>query len=195
LKRVFKIVGEATDGIEVVEMAGKLKPDIVLMDIGMPKMNGLKATKAILNKYNDIKVLVLSAYNDEEFLDEFLKCGAKGYILKNNSSGEIISAIEKVMQGHIYIDPEISQIVFNKVISQIEKKETMNAVHLTEREKEVLVLVADGKLNKEIADCLEISIKTVIAHRENIKEKLGLHSVALLTRYAIEMGYVELNKN
>lgn len=200
-KNDFKVVGEAVDGIEVIEMADTLQPDIVLMDISMPKMNGLKAAKAILNKQPDIKILVLSAFDDEEYITEFLHCGAKGYILKNNSSKEIIDAIEKILCGHIYIDTEISRLMFSKIMSQIENKvssqhkENNHHCDLTEREIEVLVLVADGRLNKEIADELNISIKTVIAHREHIKEKLGIHSTACLIKYAIEKGLIKVNMN
>ncbi|HEY9188717.1 MAG TPA: response regulator transcription factor [Bacteroidota bacterium] len=191
----YKIIGEAVDGVEAVELCHKLNPDIVIMDINMPKMNGLQATKKISVDCPDSKIIILSAYNEEEYVSEFLHSGAKGYLLKYGSIKEIISAIEKVMAGDIYIDNSITKQIYQKATGFNHEEKFVNERCLTKREKEILILVADGKLNKEIADCLDISIKTVIAHRENIKEKLGLRSVAELTRYAIKMGYIDLKKN
>lgn len=196
-KKDFKVIGEAVDGVEVIEMAGKLRPDIVIMDIGLPKLNGLKATKAILAKYPDIKILVLSAYDDEEYVNEFIKSGASGYLLKNNSSKEVIIAIEKILNGNIYIDSLLTQIILCQAVENIKSGNDNSAGNkkLTSREKQILSLVAEGKLNKEIADLLNISIKTVIVHREHIKAKLGITSVAKLTQYAIEKGYINIERN
>jgi DNA-binding NarL/FixJ family response regulator len=188
----YIIVGEAADGLEVIEKAGELLPDIILMDISMPKMNGIKATKNILKNNPDIKILVLSGHDDEEYIEEFIKSGAKGYILKNTSSKELMKAIDKIKEGSFYFDPEISVAIYEKIVSIKENKKNKDNSTLTEREIEILILIAEGFTNKQISDKLKISIKTVIAHRENIREKVKVHTTAELTKYAIKKGYIKV---
>lgn len=185
-----EVVGEAGDGEEAVAMAASLKPDVVLMDIGMPRMNGIEATRKIRADHPEIKVLILSMHDDEEYVAPLMQAGASGYVLKRSAASELKTALRAVQQGHTILHPEVARLAFHQEGAG-EKAEDYDG--LTNREIEVLKLVANGLTNQQIADKLIISIKTVQAHRANIMEKLQLHDAVQLTRYAIRKGLITLD--
>ena len=194
----LEVVGEAGDGVEAVEMAAKLKPDVVLMDIGLPKMNGIEATKAILERLPETRVLVLSMHDSEEYVRTIMSAGAAGYVLKRSASRELVSAIRAVQAGHTVLNPTLSKAVFagaegTHVVIDGELPRLPTPGGLTERELEVLRLIAEGYTNQQIADKLTISIKTVQAHRGNIMEKLDLHDAVELTKFALRNRLIDLN--
>lgn len=183
----IEIVGEAADGVEAVEKVRSLKPDIVLLDIGMPRMNGIEATRQITKEVPETRVLILTMHEDEEYIFPIFQAGASGYVLKRTAMSELVSAIRAVFQGHTILHPVVAQRVIDEP-----REETDNYDGLTERELEVLTLIADGLTNQKIADQLFISVKTVQAHRANIMEKLDLHDRVDLTKYAIRKGLISL---
>ncbi len=187
----LEVIGEAEDGREAVKVALQLKPDLMLMDLSMPKLNGIEAIKEIKRQMPDIKILVLTVYKTEEYVLASLQAGANGYILKEANHAEFLMAIKNVLMGKNYLSPEIS----GKVIEGYLKGKQDNTPHtvwdtLTSREREILKLVGEGYKNREIADDLCISLKTVEKHRENLMKKLNLHTASALTSYAIEKGLV-----
>lgn len=187
------VVGEASDGKEAIEKIEKLKPDIVLMDIAMPGLGGLEATIEIRKRNPDVKILVLTQYDDREYISRFLKAGVSGYLLKKAVGSELISAIRAVSRGELYLYPSIASEVVAGYLNK--GKETLMEdpyERLTDREKEVLKLIAEGYTHKEIADMLNISVKTAIAHQTNISEKLGIHARAGLIKFAIQKGIVKV---
>jgi len=178
------IVGEAGNGEEALRMAKERKPDIVLMDINMPVMNGIEAAEKFAELLPDIKLLMLTMHDSREYITKVLKAGAKGYILKDVSSSEMLIAIRAVHQGKTYYSSGVTDILVN----ESSKKE----VPLTDREKTILQLLAEGNSNKHVARELDISVRTVETHRRNIKRKLEVKTSAGLVKYAIENGIVEL---
>lgn len=187
----LEVVGEAEDGREAVRIALELKPDLLLMDLSMPRMNGIEAIKEIKKQHPEIKIIVLTVYKTEEYVLASLQAGADGYILKEASHTEFLLAIKNVLMGKPYLSPEIS----GKVIEGYLKGQRDHASFtvwdtLTSREREILKLVGEGYKNREIADDLCISLKTVGKHRENLMKKLDLHTASALTSYAIEKGLV-----
>ncbi|MBL7161702.1 MAG: response regulator transcription factor [Anaerolineales bacterium] len=188
----LKVVGEAGDGRAAIEMTRKLQPDIVLMDVAMPLLNGLEATAQIKQSHPNSKVLILSMYDYESYIRQALAAGAAGYILKDACSQELIDAIHCVHQGEAVLSPAITRLVIEDYLrwGEIRPAETSN--DLTGREREVLQLIAEGYTNKEIADILCIAIKTVQAHRANLMEKLDLHSKGDLIKYAIRKKIIEI---
>lgn len=187
----LEVVGEAEDGREAVRTALEFKPDLMLMDLSMPRMNGIEAIKEIKKQHPEIKILVLTVYKTEEYVLASLQAGADGYILKEASRAEFLLAIKNVLMGKHYLSPEIS----GKVIEGYLKGKQENVPvtvwdTLTSREREILKLVGEGYKNREIADDLCISMKTVEKHRENLMKKLDLHTASALTAYAIEKGLV-----
>jgi DNA-binding NarL/FixJ family response regulator len=186
-KRI-EIVGEAATGGEALKKAEKLIPDVILMDISMPDMDGMKATKKILEINPEINILALSAYKDEEYVAEVINSGAKGYLLKDVSFDELGRAIELVNEGNLYFCKGVSDTILTRLNNS---KSSKKIADLTEREVDVLKLIAEGLINKQIADKLFISTKTVINHREHIMSKLNIHSAAGLTKFAIESGVVK----
>lgn len=189
----IEIVGEASNGLEAISRAEKLRPDIILMDIAMPELGGIEATLEIKKRMPDIKILILTQYDDKEYVSRLLKAGVSGYILKHAVGTDLISAIRAVAKGESYIYSSIA----SKVISGYLGKGDALAVEdtyekLTDREKQVLKLIAEGHSHKEIANLLNISVKTVIAHQTNISEKLDLHSRASLIKFAISKGIIKL---
>lgn len=184
------VVGMANDGCQALQVAEELKPDVILMDVSMPVMNGFEAAEKFRDEQPDIKVLILSMHDDREYIVKLIKCGAAGYVLKDVSSSELITAIETVFSGGSYFSSGASQALF----SQFEQEQAIAKPQqepLTGREKDVLKLVAEGNSNKEVARELDISVRTVETHRQNIKNKLDIHTAAGLTRYAIDNGLVE----
>lgn len=186
----IEIVGEADNGTEAVRLTGKLKPHLVVMDIGMPDLNGIDATRTILETVPDARVLGLSVHNDRRFVMGMLGAGAKGYLLKNCAGEELVRAIRDVMSGRVYVCSQVSGVVVEDYVRKVQGTGAPSLHALTEREREVVRLLALGQRNKQIAGSLGLSDKTVEAHRQHIMEKLRLHSIADLTRFAIREGLV-----
>lgn len=185
------VVGEAEDGRGAVALTAKLKPDVVLMDIAMPLLNGLEATRQIKRDYPDVRVLVLTMHDNEEYVRQVLAAGALGYVLKYAAASELISAIRTVYRGESVLSPAITRLVIEDYLRWADIKPTEND-KLTPREREVLQLIAEGYTNKEIGEILKISIKTVKAHRSNLMNKLDLHDRGELIRYAIQKKIIEI---
>jgi DNA-binding NarL/FixJ family response regulator len=187
----LEVVGEAEDGMEAIRCIDKYNPDLVLLDISMPKMDGIAVLKDVKKRHPETKVLVLTMYKKEEYVLEVFNSGAEGYCLKSSSYDELLMGVRAILSGKQFISPEISGKVLEGYIEgqkTIKQKSSWDTI--TQREKEVLKLVGEGYQNKEIADYLCISVKTVEKHRANIMEKLDLHSASALTAYAIEKGLV-----
>jgi DNA-binding NarL/FixJ family response regulator len=187
----IKVVAEAGDGIEAIRHVEKHKPDLVLLDLAMPKMSGLSALKDIKNRYPETKILALTFHSSEEYILEAFESGADGYCLKKESHAELLAAIKNILSGKSFISPAISSKVLEGYLEgrkKIKRKTSLET--LTQREKEVLKLVGEGYSSIEIGDILCISSKTVDKHRSNIMNKVNLHSAAALTAYAIEKGLV-----
>jgi DNA-binding NarL/FixJ family response regulator len=187
----FEIVGEAKDGREAIGCVEKFKPDLILTDLSMPRMNGMEAIKEIKRQSPETKVLVLTVHKAEEYILATFRAGANGYLLKDSTHAELVMAVKKVLSGKQYISPEISEKVIEGYLEgkKILKSRTSWET-LTQREREILKLIAEGYKNKEIAEDLCISPKTVEKHRANLMEKLDLHSIQALTAFAIEKGLV-----
>ncbi len=186
-----EVVGEAADGREAIARAEELNPDVILMDIAMPGLGGLEATIEIKKRSSDVKVLVLSQYDDKEYVSRFLKANVSGYILKRAVGGELITAIRAVARGEHYLHSAIASRVIDGFIGKtLEVSDPYDL--LTDREKQVLKLLAEGNTHKEIATTLSISVKTAVAHHTNICEKLDLHTKAELVKFAIQKGIIRL---
>jgi two-component system response regulator NreC len=187
----FEIVGEAGDGREAIRYVEKYKPDLILTDLSMPRMNGMEAIREIKRESPETKVLVLTVHRAEEYILATFRAGADGYLLKDSTHSELIMAVKKVLSGTHYISPEISEKVIE---GYLEGKKSLKSrtswETLTQREREILKLIAEGYRNKAIAEDLCISVKTVEKHRANLMEKLDLHSIQALTAFAIEKGLV-----
>ena len=187
----FEVVGEAEDGREVIRNIEECNPDLILMDLSMPRMNGMEAIKEVKKLLPDTKILVLTIHKTEEYILPVLKAGADGYVLKNDTQEELMTAIKSVLEGKSYLSPGVSQKVIEGYVEGSKTVKTKSSWDtLTQREREVLKLIAEGYKNREIADDLCISIKTVVKHRANLMEKLDLHNVSALTTFAIEKGLV-----
>jgi DNA-binding NarL/FixJ family response regulator len=187
----MKVVGEAADGREAVRKAVVLAPDVVVMDVSMPRMNGLEATARILKENQRVRVLALTMHNSEEYVYSLLKAGARGYLLKESAAAELVEAIRAVQGGGTYLHPSISVKVVNEYLKRPHPGTRPGRDDvLTAREREVLQLIAEGNTNKEIAGQLMLSVKTIENHRTRIMDKLEIHNVAGLTRYAISRGMV-----
>jgi two-component system, NarL family, response regulator NreC len=180
----LEVVGEAANGREAIELAGKLKPDIVLMDVAMPELNGIEATRRMVEANSRLKILVLSMHKEAVYVREILRAGARGYILKDAIDSELLNAVRSVAKGDGYISPAVSGALLNDY-----RKDVTNPLDLlSNREREVLQLISEGKTNKEIAVRLNLSVYTVDSHRGKIMEKLNLHSTGELVRFAIKNG-------
>ena len=183
----FEIVGEAENGVQAVECIENLRPDLVLMDISMPRMDGLEAIRRIREYSPNTKILVLTVHKNEEYILATLQAGADGYALKYVSHSELVSAIKTVLRGEPYLSPAVSQVVLGGYLEGKKAHRPKSSMDsLTPREREILRLIAAGYKNKEIADRLYISVKTAETHRANLMKKLDLHSAAALTAFAIE---------
>jgi DNA-binding NarL/FixJ family response regulator len=189
----IEVVGEASDGIEAIERAHKICPDVVLMDIGMPKLGGLEATVEIRKSDPNVKIIVLTQYDDREYISRFLKAGVSGYMLKKAVGSDLLNAIRAVHRGECYLFSSIASEVVDGYLGK-HKKDAVEDLYekLTDREKQVLKLIAEGHSHKEIASLLFISTKTVIAHQTNISEKLSLHTRTALVKFAISKGIIKL---
>jgi len=183
----LKVIGEAEDGREAVRLALELKPDIILLDVGMPVLNGLEATRQICKDNPNARVIILSSYNDDEYIEELTGAGAIGYLLKQTATKDLIAGIHEAHQGHACFSPSISRRMLESCRRAfISGKPVQKAgSELTVRESQVLQLIADGHTNKAMAEQLSISVKTVEKHRQQLMERLRIHDIAGLTRYAI----------
>lgn len=188
----MEVVGQGEDGRTVVELAKKLNPDVVIMDISMPELNGIEATRQILANAPDIKVIALSMYSDKRYISEMLSAGASGYLLKHCALDELELAIQTVLARKTYISPDIAGEVVQDYVQHLSATQPSQPVSLTAKEREVLQLIAEGKSTKEIASTLHVSIPTIDTHRQHIMEKLQLFTVAELTKFAIRQGYTSL---
>jgi len=189
----IEVVGEAQDGRKAVAMVKNLRPDVVLMDIAMPQLNGLEATRQVLKAVPATKVLMLSAHSDDAYVKNATESGAVGFLLKQTSAHDVCRAIREVQKGKTFFSPSISrrQDRINPLAPDRSGALKKKAVHLTSREMEILQLIAEGKANKETASELGIGMKTVEKHREHLMQKLDIHDTAGLTRYAISAGIIE----
>ncbi len=183
----MEIVGEASNGREAVALAEKLLPDLVVMDVSMPELNGIEATRRIAAAVPHARVLALSMHKDSVYVREILKAGARGYLLKDSIDRDLLTAVRAVAKGDGYLSPGVSDAVLNEY-----RRQVANPIDLlSSREREVLQMIAEGKTNKEIAGILNLSVYTVEAHRGNIMEKLNLHSINDLVRFAVRNGLVD----
>jgi two-component system response regulator NreC len=183
----MEIVGEAGNGRQAVELAGELKPDVVVMDVSMPELNGIEATRRISSSLPRTRVLALSMYKDSVYVREILRAGARGFLLKDAVDRDLLAAVRAVAAGEGYLHPAVSEAV----LSDYRRHVTDPLDLLSSREREVLQMIAEGKTNKDIAAALNLSVYTVDAHRGRIMEKLNLHSVGELVRFAVRKGLID----
>lgn len=188
----LEIIGEAGDGLEAIRRVNELEPDMVLLDLTMPRMNGMDAIREIKKNHPETRVLVLTVHKTEEYVLASLRAGADGYVLKDSTRAELVMAIHTVLSGKPYLSPGISQRVIQGYLDGKRGDQTRPVLEtLTQRQREILKLIAEDYRNKEIADYLCISLKTVEKHRDNLMKKLDLHTAAALTAFAIEHGLIE----
>jgi DNA-binding NarL/FixJ family response regulator len=183
----FEVVGQAGDGLTAIKMVQNLSPHVVVMDIGMPELNGIETTRIIRKDYPSVKVIGLSMHSNDKYVREMFRAGASGYLLKNSPFEELIKAVRTVVGGLTYVSPSIGDLVIQNFIGKPEDEKSAYSV-LSQREREVLQQFAEGKTTKQVAMCLHISPKTVEAHRLNLMGKLGIDNIAQLTKYAIQEG-------
>ncbi len=189
----MEVVAEAEEGRTTVRLACELLPDVVVMDVSMPDLNGMEATRQILAELPNVKVIALSMHSDNLFVSEMLKSGASGYLLKDCAFEELARAIHVVVDGKTYLSPAISGVVVDEYLHHLTKTESPGSKVLTDREREVLQLIAEGNSTKQVALKLHISVKTVETHRRQIMSKLNIHTIAELTKYAIRQGLTSLD--
>ena len=191
----IEVIGEASNGREALDFLAELEPDVVLMDISMPGLNGIEATRQIQQRHPGVKVVVLSMHANEEYVFQVLQAGASGYVLKQSDSLEVLSAIRAAVVGGSFLSPPISRTVIDDYLRRAQARgRGSDDELLTSREREVLQLLAEGKSNRDIADELSISIKTVETHRANMMTKLGLSSKTELVKYALRKGWAMLDE-
>jgi len=187
------VVGEARDGLEAVELVDRLEPDLVIMDMVMPRMNGIEATREIKRRWPGVRILILSMYDDDEYVAQIIQAGASGYVLKRVASEDLVRAIHEVHRGSSFLYPAIAAKLIDDYLRRVRGDEAGAPEEpLTPREREVLKLIAEGNTNQQIGDLLHVSRKTVESHRANIMHKLDLHDVTDLVKYAIRRGFVKL---
>jgi len=189
----MEIVGEAENGQQAIELCPKASPDVVVMDITMPGLSGLEVTRQIKQQYPDINVLALTIHEGEQYFFEMLNAGASGYVPKRAAPTDLVAAIRAVYSGEVYLHPSVAKTLVNDYIQRVQMGwERASYDGLTDREQQVLKMIAEGLMNKEIAEKLSISVRTVERHRENIMSKLNLHTRAELVRYAVDKGLIDL---
>ena len=187
----LEVVGEAADGREAIDQAAKLKPDVVMMDIAMPGLGGLEATLELKKLFPDLRILILTQYDNREYLYRFLKAGVSGYVLKRAAGTELVAAIKAVHARGTFLHPDVAHAVVEGYLGESPPAEGRDPYeNLTDREKQVLKLVAEGKTNKEIAEILGISVKTAMGHRANLMANLGIHNKAELVKFALRRGII-----
>ena len=188
-EKTIQIVGEATNGADLIQNGIQTSPDLILMDIAMPVMDGIEASRILKKEYPAIKILVLTMYAEQKHIKDMLKIGVEGYILKDSGKEEFLTAIHALMNGETYFDKRVSTVIMNSF--QPQKKPQNTYTPLTDREKEIVKLVAEGKSTAEIASIIHLSSLTVETHRKNIYTKLGMNKIAGLVKYAIDEGLIE----
>ncbi|HEV2827925.1 MAG TPA: response regulator transcription factor [Pyrinomonadaceae bacterium] len=189
----MEVVGEADNGRTASSKIGELSPDIVVMDVSMPELNGVRATEILKRECPQVKVLALTAYKDKAYLDQLLKVGALGYVLKMSAAKELIEALRVVASGNVYIDQEMTERIAEGYVRDQFLRGEVRQRELTSREEQILRLIAQGYANKEIAKQLDISVKTVESHKTNVMEKLELKSRTEIVRYAVRQGWLQEN--
>jgi DNA-binding NarL/FixJ family response regulator len=183
----FEVVGEADNGQQAIELAGKLHPDIAVLDVAMPVLNGIDATRGIRKVSDRTEVILLTMYTQERFVRESLRAGVRGYVIKSTVADELLEAIRTVRKGNPYLTPEVAKVMVEGYLAGGDRQVSC----LGDRERQVLQLVAEGKTTKEIADMLQISVKTAESHRAHLMDKLQIHDTAGLVRYAIREGLIQ----
>lgn len=187
----FQVAGEAADGREAVQLAGKEHPNVAILDVSMPNLNGIEATRQICESVPGVAVVVLSVHSDEAYVLRALKAGARAYLLKQSAEADLIAAVRAVSQGKSFFSPAVSQMLLEDYMRQLRDRDVEDSYELlTAREREILQMVAEGKSNKDIANLLGLSLYTVETHRANLMEKLDLHSVPELILYAVRKGVI-----
>lgn len=191
----YKIIGKANNGAEAVQKAMELKPDVILMDISMPVLNGIEATRIITDKFPDIKIIALTQYEEQEYVVQILKSGGSGYLLKNSKKKEFIEAIESVLSGKKVFSKKISEQLINGLIHKTtaDDKPEEHEIPLTKREIEIIKKIADDMSNQQIADELHISLRTVETHRRNLMQKLNVKTVVALLKYAAQHNIISFD--
>jgi len=190
----LQVVGEAASGEEAIDLVRDLNPGVVVMDIGMPGLSGFEATQRIRDSHPDVKVLALTVHDSEAYVFQMLRAGAVGYILKRSPSADVIKAVKTAHRGEAVLHPSVAKLVIGDYLARAERGEE-SFEHISDREREILKLIAEGKTNKEIAEMLFLSVKTVQAHRANLMRKLGLHDRVELVKYAIRKGIIGLDED
>lgn len=194
----IEVVGEASDGRQATDKACQLQPDVVLMDIAMPVMNGLEATRRICRESPQVKVVVLTQYDDREYVLSLVRSGASGYVTKKATASELVSAIRAAYEGNFFLQPSVASTLVQDYLQRLSELRASNSEggydRLTDREREVLQLVAEGRSNQEISAILGLSVKTVLRHRTNLMEKLDIHNRTQLIKYAIAQGLIQVPK-
>jgi len=188
----MKVVAEAENGRTTLKLVQKLSPDIVIMDVKMPDLNGIEATRQVLDNSPGVKILALSMHSDKDFIREMLKAGASGYMLKDSAFSEVVNAIHAVVSNEVYLDPHIAKIVTEDYVCNLSNNDSSIRSVLTSRELEAIQLLAEGKSMKQAARILKVSIKTIESRRRNIMDKLGIDNIADLVKYAIREGLTSL---
>lgn len=193
----WEVCGEAKDGRETVELAASTRPDLILLDIGMPNLNGLEAARQILAVTPDVAILILTMHDSDQVVREVLRAGARGYLLKSDAGRDLVAAVEALQIQRTFFTTRVSQLVLDGYLHREKQRDPIydkadNGNVLTSREREVIQLLAEGKTSKEVAVTLNLSVKTAETHRTNLMRKLGLHSIADLTRYAVRNGIVQV---
>jgi two-component system, NarL family, response regulator NreC len=187
----FQVVGEASDGRQTVEMSEALKPDVIVLDIAMPNLNGIEAARQIAGKLPDTAIVILSMHSDESYVLRALKAGARAYLLKDSAELDLIGAIKAVTDGKAFFSPAISKMLVEDYMRRMQQRGVEDSYELlTTREREILQLLAEGKSNKDVANVLNLSLYTVETHRGNMMQKLNLHSVPELILYAVRKGVI-----
>lgn len=187
----FEVVAEAADGREAVAQANQFHPDVVVLDLAMPNLNGIEAMRQICSNHPHVQVVVLTMHSDEEYVLRALKAGARGYVLKESAESDLIAGIRAVFSGKSYFSPKVSRMLVEDYVRQLQDRDLEDSYDLlTPREREILQLVGEGKSNKDMANALNLSVYTVETHRSNLMEKLNLHSVPELMLYAVRKGVI-----
>ncbi len=188
------LAGEASDGEQAVQLIAKVKPDVAILDISMPKMNGIEVTRIVKEKQPNVRILILTMYEDEAYVKEMVKAGADGYVLKNADKKEILTAVRTVASGERFFSPTISKLMIEGFIKKASSNENKSSsdIKLTKRENEVLRFICEGLTSREIADKLFLSLNTVNTHRTNIMKKLNIHDTAGLVKYALQNGLTNI---
>lgn len=190
----LEVVGEAASGEDAIERVRELKPNVVVMDIGMPGLSGFEATRRIRQSHPDVQVLALTVHDSEAYVFQMLQAGATGYIVKRAPAADVIQAVKRAYHGEAVLHPSVAKLLIRDYLTRVEKGEEASYDTLSDREHEILKLIAEGQTNREIADLLFLSVKTVQAHRANLMRKLGMHDRTELVKYAIRKGIIGLDE-